>query len=332
MSRWLRTAAWTGLALWSIGLFATGLVVGHHVRKTSPVPPADVVIKVNTDTLDALQPGGSLPVPKMPSVLGLNVDAAKAVISDAGLNTTAIKLADVPRAGATGIVTSQTPDPGTDAPGTVTLNVSVAAKVPDLAGKTQRDAEQALLDLGARTTAKRHYQAGATIGTVIAVDPAAGSALPEVVALTVADAPASGFLTALRAIDAQCQVTKASVAGTTSEHALVCPLGPVAAPPRPQSYDLSKKVDSITGGIGLSDDSALDAVGHLEILLDGQSVGSYDVTFGTLTPLTLPTAGKLRLEFEWSTTTAPATGTARLVLTELSVLGDQVSIDQLFTP
>ncbi|MBO9532495.1 MAG: PASTA domain-containing protein [Solirubrobacteraceae bacterium] len=135
---------------------------------------------------------------RMPSVSGLTEADARQAVLDAGGDPAKITSASKPRAGTTGLVVTQDPAPGAVLKGhAVRLELSTTAQMPALKGDGLDDARKALAALGADVTTEYVYDAAATERTVTASEPPAGATMSGAVKLTVAEPPASIYLSAL---------------------------------------------------------------------------------------------------------------------------------------
>lgn len=326
-SRLRRRLAVAASVLWSLGLLGAGVALGYRLRDPDPVPPAEVVISVDPASLDALQPGGEI-VAVMPAVLGLSEADARAVLADGGFASDDITVVEVPRAGQAGRVASQEPAAGTESPGAITLSLSSPAEMPTLLGLTRAEAEEAIRELGARPAFARAYEPGAAPDTVLATSPEPGEPVPDLVTITLASRPASLFLSEVQSVESDCGRGADKANGVESENAISCSL-PSVDGTRVISWDLSRRADRFTAEVGLSDDSALDGVGRVTVLVDGVVVGEFDARFGALTTIDVEVRNGLRLELRVTTIAEPADGSARVVLLDPALLGAEDSINEL---
>lgn len=326
-TRLLRRLTAAAAVLWSLGLLGLGLTLGYRMNEPDPVPPAEVSISVDPVALDALEPGGEIAA-VMPAVLGLSEADARAVLADNGFGSSDITVEQLPRAGESGLVAAQQPAAGTELPGMITLSISSPAAMPDLTGTTRSEAEAAIRELGARPAISRAYEPGAVPDTVLATSPLPGEPVPELVSVTLASRAASLFLAEVPTVDSDCNRGEAKANGVESDQAVLCRL------PNPDttasiSWDLSRRADRFTAQVGISDDSAVDGVARLAVVLDGVVIAEFDARFGVLTPIDVEVRDGLRLELRVTTLIEPSEGAARVVLLDPAVLGAEDRIDEL---
>ena len=110
----------------------------------------------------------------VPLVIGLDADAAKQQLEAAGFQVTIEEqLADDD----IGTVVACDPQPGVraDTSGGATIKIATARTIPDIVGKTTDEAEAALRELGATNITIQPVASSAASGTVVEVEPGAGS-------------------------------------------------------------------------------------------------------------------------------------------------------------
>ena len=134
----------------------------------------------------------------VPSVLRLGVAEARQALSDADLDPGRVRAEPTAFAGEAGLVVGQDPPPGEKARrGPIVLRVSTRAAMPGLVGQSFDAARKRLTTLGATVSTTRRYAAGTKEDQVLRTRPAAGALLAEDVALVLAEAASSVFLTDL---------------------------------------------------------------------------------------------------------------------------------------
>lgn len=313
-------------AMWSLGLLATGIVLGQWLEEPPTAIEPEIVLNVDAGIADDVQPILEADL-IMPGIIGLPIAEARAVLADYGIDETLITLVEVSWAGDPGIVTVQEPVAGTRSPQSVNLSVSVPASMPDLAGQTREEAERVIEGLGGRPIFRQEYVPEATPGTVVSTSPPQGSAMTELITVTLASRPASVFLVDLRSVDTDCSIDSVKVNGVQSQRAIYCRLSD-SSPPKTADWDLSRKSARFTARVGLSDDSAIDAVARLEVIIDGKVARTLDIKFGTITDIDLSTVDALRLQLR-VTTIGTLSKSSRLVLLDASLLGADTDITSL---
>ena len=281
--RWLVV----GAGLLALALFAGGFTAGwrvHDVAASGQVLPEPSVVTVTA--LPASQAEAL-----MPDVRGLGEATARQVLADAGVTTTPT-VTEKPWAGVAGVVVEQSPVFGTSAPDSVTLTVSAPALVPATEGRTATDVANEVSSLGAQVTVARRYQPGAAPGSVLAIDPTPGAALPPEVTITEAQAAESRYLTEVKPLEGGCSVREVKISGPSYPHGLVCEERRSGE----HVWLLSRDVDAVTGLFGIPDTADPATTATVEILIDGQPVQTANLTYGAdAIPIDLTTTGALRL-------------------------------------
>jgi len=168
---------------YDIVLNANGSVTVTHI----PARAADVPFSDGSDTLrniELLQFADVLiPVPRplntVPGLVGLSEAAARAAIIAAGLTVGVVTTAESPTVPA-GFVISSDPRAGTTLPAGSAVNfvVSTGTSVPDIVGLLEAEALNAIAEAGLVVGVVSHVvNATVPAGTVVAQDPAAGTAV-----------------------------------------------------------------------------------------------------------------------------------------------------------
>lgn len=240
---------------------------------------------------EAPEYGAELAV-SMPDVRGLDEAAAREVLADSGVDPAAITASEREWAGPVGIVIQQTPVFGTADPDEVELLISTEARVPVVDGQESSEIIQALGALGADVEVVSQYSAGATAGTALSIEPAPGSALPELVTLVVAEPSASVFLSGLDSVEGGCSRGEYAVNGTTYANSLACRADDE---PSDSAWVISRVADSFEAVIGVPDNGEPGARVRVEVLADGVVVGSAEAGYGQPAALSGPLTGALRL-------------------------------------
>lgn len=319
-SRWPWFVA-AGLLLIAAGAFAGGAVVGWRVHDRAVAAgeqPTPVVVTVTAE------PAGPSEV-AMPDVRGLSEQTARQVIADAGVPASAIKVSTRQWAGDEGLVVEQTPVFGTENPTAVDLVLSERAVVPEAVGRPADDVADQVSQLGAQVTLSEVHKAGATPGTVLAVEPAAGEPLPGVIALTVAGAPSSVFLSAVEPLEGRCSAGEVRLNGPTYTNGMTCSVRDTGE----FVWLLSRGVDSVKGAVGIPDteDPAMSA--KVEVIVDGKTVVTGAAAYGQApVALDLNTAGALRLVVRVTNTSATASS-AVLGFADVQLVGEPGAIREI---
>lgn len=167
-----RTALWVCVAVAAIVL--VGALVWHSMNPSN----------ANTQNTSAQSNASA----SIPDVTGMSLDDAKKALEDAGF---VVQVAQEASDQDENTVVSVDPAAGTQAKqgDQVTITVAIPRTIPNVVGKTEDEAKQALSDAGAtNVVVKTEASADATEGTVSAVEPTEGSAFKsgDQVTLTVA--------------------------------------------------------------------------------------------------------------------------------------------------
>ena len=148
---------------------------------------AEVVIHVSTSRT-------------VPKVVGSMRDSALKALSDNGFENVDVQMerSDEPE----GTVLAVSPDEGDKAKAStaITLTVAQAYTVPDVSGMAYNEAVQAIKDAGLSSTAVSVYSETASEGSIMGIEPAAGSKVPSdtVVVISLAKSRASELTSAAR--------------------------------------------------------------------------------------------------------------------------------------
>lgn len=285
-----------GVLACSMALLVGGFMAGWTVKdsiqagRTSTQP--DVV---EVPVLDAS--AGT----HVPDVRGLTLVDAKQALADLDLDPSAVTTTEIEWAGAPGLVIAQDPVVGEVFSGTLTLTLSKQASVPDVIGKSRADAVDALRALGTEPAVVEEFDARAPAGSVLRVDPGVGSALPNEVTLTVAEAGSSLYLSVLAEASTSsenatsCYSGEVSLNGTAYTDALACSTrseGEEAV----ASWVLGRHADLFTATAGVSDSDDPEATGVVRVLADGAEVARVSVSYGSPVEIKADVSGALRLD------------------------------------
>lgn len=259
---------------------------------------------------------------RMPDVRGLSPENAQQVLADAGLDIAKVTTTDRPAAGESGLVISQVPAFGAPNPSDVTITVSAPASVPEVVGQTSTAAIARLTDLGAQVQRDQVYVPGAVIGAVMAIDPAAGAALPTLVTIRVASVAATVRMSALDS-DGRCSSTTATVDGREWTDALACESAQTG---RAAVWALDGAADEVVGTVGIDDGEDQDAAVTVQMLADGVVIATYEVENGEPILFTLGVAGVQELTVLSSTDSDSGPD---VVFEEFEARGSAEPIDEL---
>jgi hypothetical protein len=289
VTRLVRWAKIGGIALLAtIGIFGAGFATGwassNNLVLSAPAP--------------SFEPTAAPPVVGfaasvlMPDVRGLGPDDAQQVLADAGVDLATVELTSRPAAGPDGLIIAQSPAFGAPAPDVVTLVVSEPATVPTAVGKRATSVISALSALGAQITRESVYVPGAAIGTVTAIEPAAGASLPSIVTLQVTAAPTTLNLADLRSTGSCDSSNTEKMDGKDWFEPVVCSS---SSSERLGTWALKGAVVEITGTLGLLDSADSDSSLSVQLIGDGVVLGTYEISRGDPFEFTLATAGVSKL-------------------------------------
>ena len=281
-----------------MALLGFGILIGWMaVGRMSPPPPTNEIVEV---PIVAAQDTAVT----MPDVRGLSEQNARTALTDAGIPAETLSVDSRPAAGTPGVVIVQDPAYGTANPNKVTLTVSTAAAVPDVAGQPEADATAELLALGARVEVERAYDSNVDAGDVIGTRPGAGKPIDDAVTLTVAEAPGSVYLTQLKNVEGSnsCSTTVSVLSGQQYDNALSCSAGTET-----QEYVwlLGDKVDQFVGTVGVPDDGDQAAQARVRILVDGDEVASGTASYTKPLPIDVSTKGGTQLQIRLTNPAKP---------------------------
>lgn len=294
--KWLhgRPLMWGSAAT---ALVCAGAVLGwwlgatHDASLPTPTPSVRIV-----EVPAAITPGTV-----MPDLRGLDKAAALQILADLGVPAEKITATDAPAAGASGLVFMQTPVRGSSISGDVTLVVSAPAVVPKVVGGGVDTARQELSKLGAEVAITRTYRAGAASGSILAVDPAEGTALPAKVALTVADASSSVFAADVRTLSGSVSTQDVTLAGQAFRSAAILE---ATTEGRAVAWVTGQHVDGFRAMVGIPDSGKAGSQIEVTVLADGVAVATVQATFGNPQPLFVPLSGRTQVEIRARSLTA----------------------------
>ncbi|WP_328435347.1 PASTA domain-containing protein [Nocardia puris] len=320
-----RRAAAAALALVLIGLFGTGVAVGFWANNTrlahTTVDAADATNGGDAPAVDAPAESGAVP-----DVRGLTEDVARQVLADSGSSSARVTTDVRPYAGLPGIVIEQQPAFGALNPETVTLTISAPAAVPAVDGRTEAEIRSQLIELGTQPVFVRRYVPDVAPGTVLGIEPAPGQDLTDTVTVTVADSPATAYVSDLRASENGCSTGSYTQAGAKRDNALSCSVNTrPGARPRATMWEFAGAVDELELTFGLPTDTEPGSSVRVEIFVDGRPSGTVDVAFGSTETLTARISGALQV----SMVITPVDGKPESLTVTGTVRGSQDAIIDL---
>lgn len=136
--RWVRPLGWV---IGVVGLLLVGFAGGQLLFPRTVVAPDQVAAIEEPSTV-------AVAAAVMPDLLGLTSDVVARVLADSGVSS-AVETKSAPAAGPEGVVTEQSPAPGDEVVGDITVTLSEAVDTPELIGKQLSEARQLVESLGA---------------------------------------------------------------------------------------------------------------------------------------------------------------------------------------
>ena len=138
-------SASAALILLVVGVLVIGIGIGWiaHARigsSSNAAPVTGDIVVPSLPPAQAAQTSDNL----VPDLRGLTQPEAQQVLADAGLPIDGIKVVQQPYVGESDVVIAQEPIGGAAYDGSITIVLPVPATMPDLAGKSETDARQAL--------------------------------------------------------------------------------------------------------------------------------------------------------------------------------------------
>jgi serine/threonine-protein kinase len=282
-----------------------------------------------TSRSTTLPASSSVAVPKvMPDLTGMTLSAAQAALAPYNVQVKTVNKIDAQPAGS---VIEQDPVAGAPFAQLVTLTVSTApATVPDVTGKTFRDAQQQLTKAGFTVVENPIFDQQKADGLVTGQNPPAGTGNAAEVTLDVVRRPAVTYLADMQPVSVDRMnyptngTTKAN--GKSYSHGLL--MTPPASGIGTVEYDFSRQYRKLSGELGLDDKSDSAAVGKVEIYGDGRQLLAQDVPFGTTTPVDLDVTDVLRIKI----TVASVDGTSSIVFGDFAAQGLQSEVGASGSP
>lgn len=230
----------------------------------------------------------------MPDIRGLSLADAKQALVDSGFPAGTVEVTGVDWAGAEEVVIAQDPVVGEVASGTIKLQVSRSALMPDVVGMRRADAIDKLKQLGAETEVEEVFTPDKPAATVLSTDTKSGGPLPLVVTLQVAQAGSSLYLSTLDTVTGRCSQRSANVNATTYPNSLLCASGEAEA--STHVWLINRKAAVLAGTLGVVDSGDTNAQVTAVFLGDGEEIGSATAGYAKPAVVSVDVTGVLRLE------------------------------------
>jgi hypothetical protein len=309
----------TGIAfVAAIGVFGLGFASGWVVSDNYVAATTATADEPIDETVSALDYAV-----RMPDVRGLTPEEASQVLADAGLDITLVSTSERPAAGDPGLVIAQTPAFGAGDPEEVTLTISTTAPVPDVIGEPANTVIAELTDLGAQIVRELIYVPDATTGTVTAIDPAPGTALPSLVTIRVTSSATTVSLASIDSVGRCSTAETVTMDGKQWSDAVVCDS---SATGQTDTWALDAAATEVAGTIGLDDTADRDLEATVEILGDGALLGTYQLHYGDSERFALLTSGVQELTLR---SVSAVSESSSVVLGRFEARGDAAPIEAL---
>lgn len=293
------------------------------VTSSSSAPTSSSPTTSSTSRSTAASPSSSAPAPRvMPDYTGQSLSAVQAALAPYNVRIKTVNRIDSQPAGT---VIEQDPVAGAPFAQLVTLTVSTApAAVPDVTGKTFRDAEDQLTKAGFTVTENPIFDQQRADGLVTGQNPPAGTANAAEVTLDVVRRPVVTYLADMTPVSVDRMYNPTT--GTTKANGKSYSHGLLMTPPSSGvgaiEYDFSRQYRKLSGELGLDDRSDSAAIGKVEIYGDGRQLLAQDVPFGQTIPVDLDVTNVLRLKI----TVASVDGKSSIVFGDFAAQGLQSEI------
>ena len=177
---------------------------------------------------------------------------------------------------------SETSTPSASPSSSTTASATRPSTMPDLVGKTQEEAKQALPGVTV-DIAETAAQNGQKLGTVISTDPKAGESLPSTgsVTLTVASNTTTIYLADLKPISGGLDTGPVDLDGKAYAHGLSQTAYNSSDHGEEVVWNLGRYFTTLNGTIGLSDRSeAADATFTIDFWVDQRKIDTKEIRFG----------------------------------------------------
>lgn len=306
---------WAALCL---GLILIGWSLGYLVM---PRSGAGEQVSIPKEAFEATALRGD-----MPSLVGLNRDAAVAAIGDAGISGVDIDYREKQAAGPVGTVVDQTPSSGIPVTGAITLTLSVPVSMPSLKGMPNRDARTRLEDLGAIVTVQSVVDPAVPAGSVIRTDPAEGQPMPASVIMVVADPGDALSLSTVSSVSSSsCSTSSSSsVAGKTLSNNVTC--SPGSSKKASAEYAVNRNATTFEATVG-TDDKAGTGGATVTIYGDGRPLKTVKVGLGKSEDIRVDLRNVMRLSLTVTSDGGDDSPTA--VLGDARLRGSTDGLDQI---
>lgn len=226
---------------------------------------------------------------QMPDVRGLEANDALVVLAESGLPAAVVTVEESPAAGPPGVVIAQTPVFGTVNPSLARIIISQPALVPAAVGREPSAVLAELQSLGARVAQVRVFVPGATVGTVVGIEPAEGSALTSEVTMTIADSPVARTFADLDRLTGSASLRTDLVHLGIAYPSTVSLSAPRSA--ASTSWDLAGTATVVTGSIAASDPMSSGFGADVSVTADGAQIARYSIFSTAPTEFSWPVSG-----------------------------------------
>ncbi|MFT3662254.1 MAG: PASTA domain-containing protein [Gordonia sp. (in: high G+C Gram-positive bacteria)] len=306
---------WSALCL---GLIMIGWSAGYLLMPRTPVAEQ---INIPKEAFEAAAARAD-----MPSVVGLDRNAAGAAISDAGISGVKIEYLEQPAAGPPGTVVGQKPASGNLVSGEIELTLSIPADMPDLTGVPHRDARTKLEDLGAIVAVEQVVDPEVPAGAVLRTVPEKGRTMPRTVTMVVAEAGDALSLSTVSSVSSSncSSSSSSSVNGQTLSNNVTC--RPGSSKTGRIEYAVNRHATLLEAVIG-TDDRQGTGGATVTVFADDRPVKTVKVGLGTSEDVKVDLRKALRLRIE--VTTAGGDDSPTVVLGDARLRGSTQGLDQI---
>lgn len=317
------------LFLGACGSGGTATTADSPVASTSAATTTPTSSGSPTSRSTSTATSSANPVPKvMPDYAGRQLAEVQASLAEYNVQIKTVNRIDAQPAGT---VIDQDPVAGAPFAQVVTLTVSTApATVPDVTGKTYREAEETLTKAGFTVTENPIFDQQKADGLVTGQNPPAGTANTAEVTLDVVRRPVVTYLADMQPVSVDRM--NYPTTGTTKANGKSYSHGLLMTPPGSGigavEYDFSRQYRKLSGELGLDDKSDSAAIGKVEIYGDGRQLLAQDVPFGTTTPVDLDVTNVLRIKI----TVASVDGKGSIVFGDFAAQGLQSEVGTSGSP
>lgn len=213
------------------------------------------------------------PLLAMPDVIGLDQEIAATVLSNAGIDSSAVQIRERPYGTLPGLVLAQEPRPGSTGTDAAVILVAAAAPVPNAVGMSLDEALDSMAQIGAQTEIESLETLDSEANTVVRQSTSPGEILDEPIVLVVAIEPPSAILTSMRSTQSsRCSVGSVEVANTPYPSEVYC--YPRDGRDASIEYEFGQRYERLRLVFALTSQSQSPGA-VLEILGDGRLLGTF---------------------------------------------------------